>query len=402
MAKRKQKSLYQMSPKARKKRIISLLLTLLFMVAVVIVYTYLNPPVKESTSSSSSSASSSSSSASTVLTNSTKGNSASDPISNETCSVLTTKYIEMVVQYGDAIYLKCGSFDMLIDAGQSGDGDDVRAVLDSNVTDGTIEVLVTTHPHSDHIGGLKKAMTGYNVSYILDYGYQRTTYSAYNSYKTMRDGWINNGAKYCSAKDSVNGVNNCTSKVYLTNDINIDIYNTGYYEDASFDAPSSFNFNRSSVVFILNHNNVSYYYGGDCDETGEVNLVAKVPEVTVMKADHHGSATSNRESLVNKLSPEYIIVSASYDADRNGDQHPYQSAINNFYNSPKIKTNQNVYFNMTMGTITVLDDGNSVTSLTGTDTLLGGYPIDGVTIKSGENGLKLHETAWFKKYRTLP
>ena len=403
----RRKNIYNQDPYTHKKRTYQLVTTIAFIVIAVICVAVLPNLRKTSSSSSSSSSvassSSSASSTSVVVTNSTLGSTMIEPVTATTCASLTTTFVEMVKQYGDAIYIKCGNFDMLIDAGQSEDGANVRKVLTDNITDNTIEFLVVTHAHSDHMGGLLEAVGDYKVNYILDFGHRRTTYSLYRQYETARNGWVSNGAKYCSAKDAVSNRNNCSSTIYLTSDIHINMIDTGYYAENGVDVSSSYDFNRSSVTFILYHNNTSYYYSGDLTDEGEAKIYKKVPNVDLMKATHHGTAGGNTTSLVNALAPKYVIISASADpsGESKADQHPYQEALNSFYNSANIYKSKNVYFNMTMGTIKILDEGNGITSVTGSDTLLGGYKINGVSI-TGENGLKLHETAWFKAYRVLP
>ena len=90
-------------------------------------------------------------------------------------------FIEMVEEYGDAIYIQAGDFDMLIDAGQSSDGSNVNDVLRRHISDGILEMVVATHAHGDHIGGMLTALsTVKNITYAVDYGYDRSDYSTVN------------------------------------------------------------------------------------------------------------------------------------------------------------------------------------------------------------------------------
>ncbi len=392
---------YNTNPYDHKKKIIRIISTIVFIVIVLTLYQFVIVPSQQTSSSPTSSSSNSSSS---IATNLTTGNSLAEPInSGATCDVLTTYYIEMVQRYGDSVFISCDGFDMLIDAGETKDGPNVKDLLLEKQADKTLDMLVVTHAHSDHYGGILTALTAFdNVAYILDFGYTRED-TTYPKYLAKRNSYISKGAKYCSAKDAINGLNNCSDHIYLTPNLYLDMLDTGYYQDHSYIASSNFDFNRSSVAFILHHQEVTYYYGGDSTFAAEKKTLTQLSQVTVMKANHHGSETSNGPELLAALNPQYIIIStsASPAKEASSNQHPYQEALDRFYALPSIQESKNVYLNMTMGTIKLSDDGNIVTSLTGSDTLWGGYQIEGVTI-SGENDLRLHETAWFKAYRKLP
>lgn len=361
-----------------------------------------------SSSSSSSSSSSTSSSGSSTSLNLVENNSTlgeiSNPFINESCPIMETYFIEMVQQYGDAILIKCGNFEMLIDAGQSSDGPNVKSILDDKVEDGVLDLLVITHPHSDHYGGITTALLGIEkINYILDFGYTRSSNVDYIKYNALRENYVSKGAKYCPALYAIREEYNCNDHIYISSDTYIDVLDTKLYKDPSYVASSSFDFNGSSIAFLLHHKDVDYYYSGDLEETGEKNILGQVGEVDLMKATHHGTNSGNTKELLDFLNPEYVIISTSAYPSKisSEEQHPYQEALNRIYSSSRIKDNFNVYLNMTMGTIKVIDDGSSITSLEGSEELWGGYEIDGVKITK-ESNLKLHETAWFKAYRTLP
>src|SRR5574344_273865 len=111
-------------------------------------------------------------------------------------------YLEMVQEYGDSLIFDYGNFEVLIDAGQIGDTDNVMSALSEYVTDGCLEVLIVTHPHSDHLGGLSdySAMVSAGVTsikYIVDFGGTYTT-TVYSNYVATRNYYISQGATYYS------------------------------------------------------------------------------------------------------------------------------------------------------------------------------------------------------------
>ena len=67
------------------------------------------------------------------------------------------------VGQGDSILIDYGDTEVLIDGG--GRSPSVVSYL-SGYVDGAIEVMVATHPHADHIGGLIKVLDNYEVNEI--------------------------------------------------------------------------------------------------------------------------------------------------------------------------------------------------------------------------------------------
>ena len=90
--------------------------------------------------------------------------------------VLTMTSIEMCDEYGDATLFQLNGYDILVDSGSEADAEHVKSVLTTKVTDKIIDLLVVTHPHGDHIGGIiNGALDNFKVNKIVDYGYTYNT-----------------------------------------------------------------------------------------------------------------------------------------------------------------------------------------------------------------------------------
>lgn len=93
-------------------------------------------------------------------------------------------YVHFIdVGQADAIYIELpNNNDILIDAGNRADGPLVVNFLKTQGVD-DIELLIATHPHEDHIGGLPDVLDAFVVESILDSGYAATTaiYKEYSS-----------------------------------------------------------------------------------------------------------------------------------------------------------------------------------------------------------------------------
>ena len=101
--------------------------------------------------------------------------SAAHPLLNQPNS----NYVEIVAieqpeQYGDSVLIKCGNAEIIIDVGMSSSdyyddgtlyGDFLKQQYASYITDNTVDLMVVSHPHEDHIGGFP-AFVSSNVTKI--------------------------------------------------------------------------------------------------------------------------------------------------------------------------------------------------------------------------------------------
>lgn len=324
----------------------------------------------------------------------------------KTSETLDTYMLEMMYQYGDSIFIKSGNFDMLIDAGQYEDGVNVNKILQEHCTDDVLDVLVATHGHGDHVGGFNnKALDSINsINLIIDYGYSST-----DKYCNIRDNFIINGSDYYTAYECVRSINGASKKYKISDDLSIEILDTGQYAKEDEILSSNANENDYSVVLLLTFKNSTYLYTGDISgDTGLFmdNLYKEnIKDVTVYKAAHHGAVShnTNTQEFLNYINPQICLISAaivdSYNPHSpqnvdNSYQHPSNGFINRIYNVESIKKSKNVYFNGTMGTIHLMDNGIDLPNVFGLGTNKG-YYINNVKI-TGEDNLKFSDTMFYK------
>lgn len=80
--------------------------------------------------------------------------------STEVEGVMEISYLD--VGQGDSIYIKVNDFDILIDAGPKSSSEKLLSQLkDKNIDD--FEMIIATHPHEDHIGGMADVLKEYDV-----------------------------------------------------------------------------------------------------------------------------------------------------------------------------------------------------------------------------------------------
>ena len=329
------------------------------------------------------------------------GTSAEDPlfIGNEgSQEPIEVYFIEVQKQYADAIYIRKGNVDILIDAGQYGDGQHVKEFLQSHMKDKRLDMVMVSHTHGDHYGGMSQALEAVDdVSLFVDYGGDSK-----NSYSDARDKFIAKGSKYYGALDCVNYEGGAVKDWYLTKDLSVSILDTGNYIGKVGSAS-----NPQSVASLFKYKDFSFYTAGDLTSDSERDMLKREPDlgqVTLAKASHHGSHTSNSNELFERIDPYIVGISAAITGSTPENQqgikgHPAADAIHRIYQSQRISKNLNVYFNGVNGDMCFSTHGGETdVTFQGSPTHKGYYAknADGVLEKvTGEENCKLHESKLF-------
>lgn len=304
-------------------------------------------------------------------------------------------FIEMHKQYGVSVYVQAGDFDMLLDAGAPEDGGYVNDFLRRHISDGRLELVVASHPHSDHMGGMNTALsTIKNITYAVDYGCVRN----YSAVSTTRNRF-KQADKYSPVIDCVNNRNGARKVLYITNDMYVTFLNTGYYEEEDKDISSygGHEINNTSVALILTYKNQNFFFAGDLENNAQKSLLnnENISKVDVLSSCHHGSGNANGTPLLSKARPDVSVISAalinrgSKTNNAAKQDHPAQTALDNL-----TKYSNKVYCNFTTGTLKVtLNGGEDVKGLG----LTTPYYLDGVAV-TGEEDLEFKYTKYAKKY----
>lgn len=263
-------------------------------------------------------------------------------------------------QIGDSIFIEYGDIDILIDAGEKASGScTVVPFLLEHVEDKKLEMIITTHADSDHLGGMVglsgKDMygaleaPGIEYQYIVDFGYEADS-KVYKDYVELRNERVQEGATYLSIKEIFNEENlEAAAHFYLGEDMFLDFLDYKTYGMADIDDD-----NDRSVSCLLTHGEKKILLCGDSEKKEESYLTKlNIGKVDVFKANHHGSPTSNTKNLLDQIRPEYVVICSSEE---------------NKYNLPKktiisrlIEYTQNVYATFISGNIEVISKNNNIT-----------------------------------------
>lgn len=238
------------------------------------------------------------------------------------------------VGQGDSIYIKTpNGDDILIDAGDNNYGDDVVHYLNElNVDD--IEVLIATHPHADHIGGLGTVLENFTVEAV----YAPKVVHTSQTYEDFLLGVANEGLKITKAEAGVTlPLEGVEAKF---------VGPVGEYESL----------NNWSAVLHLTYGNTAFLFSGDAEIEAERDILELNQNIKadVYKVGHHGSSTSTTDKYLAAINPEYAVISSGID-NRYG--HPHQETLT------KLNSNGiNILRTDEKGTIIVSSDGNNIST----------------------------------------
>lgn len=176
--------------------------------------------------------------------------------------------------------------------------------------DHSIEMMVITHPDSDHIGGLVDVLKYYEVKEILRSEYSCDTLVCRELEKEIKDKNI----KVVQAK--------------VGQDINIgDVELKVIYLNTDKKLADD---NDNSVVIMANVNRKKIIMAGDASSKVEVNMIKNYLDLDadILHASHHGSKTATSQEFIEKVSPEQAIISVG----KNKYGHPSDEVISRLKN----------------------------------------------------------------------
>lgn len=246
---------------------------------------------------------------------------------------LTAHFID--VGQGDCEFIELPNNEtMLIDAGDSGSGPEIIAYI-KNLGYDTINYLVATHPHADHIGGMSYVIKNLNIVHMYMPKKSTNTKTFENLLQTILDMNI-------SVEKAESGT---------------EILNTGNLKIGILapDSETYKNLNNYSAVIKMDYKNTSFLFMGDAEKETEVKLQDEEVQADVLKVGHHGSDTSSTAAFLEKVSPKYAIISCGKN-NRYG--HPDSITLQNLESVGSIILRTDLD-----GTIIIRSDGVLLTQL---------------------------------------
>ena len=172
--------------------------------------------------------------------------------------------------------------------------------------DRSIDLIIATHPDLDHIGGLPDTLDRFEVSaYLAPMAESKTA-----AYKTLQTKVITEGAQTVVAEKGM--------RVILAKDTTLEIFSAGTAGVES---------NAASVVAKLTYGDIDFLLTGDAPLALEEKLAYQVGsglQAEILKVGHHGAKSSSGETFLQKVSPQFAVISAGTE-NRYG--HPHVETI---------------------------------------------------------------------------
>lgn len=168
------------------------------------------------------------------------------------------------------------------------------------------DIVIATHPHEDHIGGMDKIIDNFEIGCI----YMPDVVSQTQTFESMLDSIESMGVSVKKAEAGISIIDE--------EDIDFVILapNSKYYQEL----------NDYSAVCKLTYKNRSFLFMGDAEKSSELEILRNNMDIEadVLKVGHHGSSSSTSGVFLNRVDPEYGVIEVGKD---NSYGHPHDEII---------------------------------------------------------------------------
>lgn len=195
-----------------------------------------------------------------------------------------------------------------------------------------IDLLVATHPHSDHIGGMRQVISNFQIGKIWDSGFISNSPLQKNFYSTIQKKNIPFGRPKRGHSEKMGDV--------LVEVLAPARLIRGTKRDA----------NNNCLVLNIKYGSTDFLMLADM-EREQRSTVRPLPRAAVLKASHHGSSNGTDMSLLKEVRPYFIILSYGRN---NSYGYPHKEVVSAVSSSGIIRLDTKD------GTVRIVSDGEKI------------------------------------------
>lgn len=223
----------------------------------------------------------------------------------------TFEFHALDIGQGDALLLRTPSGENILIDGGPGETvlEELGAVL--SPLDRTLDLVILTHPHEDHVAGLVAVLSRFKVDRVVLSApiYENRTYDALIQLIHVQS------IPIAFADDDID---------YVFGELNLDFV----FPFEPFTGDSLDNVNNASPVILATWRDLSILLTGDAEQEVEAALLeAKMGNLLnadILKAGHHGSRSSSTTAFLEAVSPALMVISCG---EGNSYGHPHKETL---------------------------------------------------------------------------
>ena len=197
------------------------------------------------------------------------------------------------VGQGDAIYIRTPSGkDILVDGGSN---DNVLNCLSNHMPfwDKTIDLIVLSHPHADHLTGLISVLDRYS---LIHYATENVQISGV-LHKKLQDKLAekNITANYLKMGDRIEFSDQTKFETFWPDENSLE--------------KNIIASENNSLVQLLSYGDFEFLLTGDIDVSILNKIENEIGDIDVLKVSHHGSKTGINGEFLSTVTPELAVIS---------------------------------------------------------------------------------------------
>ncbi len=196
----------------------------------------------------------------------------------------------LAVGQAEAIFIDDGTTEILLDGGEEEAAKHVIEVL-KPLVDGPLDLVIATHAHDDHIGGLPEILDAFSVGRIIDNG-RHSELESYLNYRMALEKKARTGTAYQTAKNEIFDLGGGASLHLIE------------MERKPQDP------NETSIVCLLSCGGTRLLLMSDLDTVVERSNLERFTDVDILKVGHHGSRTATSDEFLEIVHPEAAVITA--------------------------------------------------------------------------------------------